>query len=38
MIKDLWHKNTVVYCLSVGTAVNPAFGSSGDFVEFACEL
>ena len=26
MIDDLWHKNSVIYCLSVGTYMDAAIG------------
>jgi hypothetical protein len=31
MIKDLWYKNAVVYCLSVGTYMDANADGIGDF-------
>ena len=31
MIKDLWYKNSVVYCLSVGTYMDANGDGIGDF-------
>src|SRR5215510_10641715 len=34
MINDLWYKNAVIYCLSVGTYMDANGDGLGDFVEF----
>src|SRR6266511_724256 len=34
MINDLWYKNAVIYCLSVGTYMDSNVDTIGDFVEF----
>ena len=31
MIKDLWYKNAIVYCLSVGTYMDANGDDIGDF-------
>ena len=31
MIKDLWYKNAIVYCLSVGTYMDANGDGIGDF-------
>jgi maltose alpha-D-glucosyltransferase / alpha-amylase len=31
MIKDLWYKNAVIYCLSVGTYMDANGDGIGDF-------
>ena len=31
MIKDLWYKNAVIYCLSVGTYMDANADGIGDF-------
>jgi maltose alpha-D-glucosyltransferase / alpha-amylase len=31
MIKDLWYKNAVIYCLSVGTYMDADGDGTGDF-------
>src|SRR6266850_2388397 len=34
MINDLWYKNAVIYCLSVGTYMDSDGDGTGDFIEF----
>ena len=39
MIKDLWYKNAIFYCVHVGAFMdaNDKFGTLGDFVDFTHE-